>query len=180
MPAAQDGGNRSQGTGESRTINSTGESATPRSRRSHQHLQHKRPARGLAKKEETTDVAAVETRTVTTTQTVTLTGLATNATSTSSGRGVWVATPSIPSTTAPSSSDSPVGCEPFEPLSTSTGPSTMQSSSVTPAAGPATSDAAGNDQGFVRTGYYNAEQQTLQNMTFLGNYGGQGSGKWTP
>ncbi|KAK3300872.1 uncharacterized protein B0H64DRAFT_421849 [Chaetomium fimeti] len=33
---------------------------------------------------------------------------------------------------------------------------------------------------FVRTGYYNAEQQKAEGVMFLGNYGGQGSGKWTP
>ncbi|KAK4235004.1 putative TOS1-like glycosyl hydrolase-domain-containing protein [Achaetomium macrosporum] len=33
---------------------------------------------------------------------------------------------------------------------------------------------------FVRTGYYNAAQQKAEGVVFLGNYGGQGSGKWTP
>ncbi|KAK3393799.1 TOS1 protein [Podospora didyma] len=33
---------------------------------------------------------------------------------------------------------------------------------------------------FVRTGYYNAAQGKSQGLTFLGNYGGQGSGEWTP
>ena len=32
---------------------------------------------------------------------------------------------------------------------------------------------------FVRTGYYNAQQGKSQGLTFLGNYGGQGSGNWT-
>jgi hypothetical protein len=31
----------------------------------------------------------------------------------------------------------------------------------------------------VRTGYYNAAQQKLEGLMFLGNYGGQGSGNWT-
>ncbi|KAK4246879.1 hypothetical protein C7999DRAFT_32752 [Corynascus novoguineensis] len=33
---------------------------------------------------------------------------------------------------------------------------------------------------YVRTGFYNAELQKAEGMAFLGNYGGQGSGKWTP
>ncbi|KAK3341073.1 putative TOS1-like glycosyl hydrolase-domain-containing protein [Lasiosphaeria hispida] len=33
---------------------------------------------------------------------------------------------------------------------------------------------------FVRTGYYDAASQKAEGLTFLGNLGGQGSGKWTP
>jgi hypothetical protein len=31
---------------------------------------------------------------------------------------------------------------------------------------------------YSQIGYYNAESQTLSGLTFLGNYGGQGSGVW--
>ncbi|KAM7219178.1 putative TOS1-like glycosyl hydrolase (DUF2401) domain containing protein [Rhypophila decipiens] len=33
---------------------------------------------------------------------------------------------------------------------------------------------------FARTGYYSSTPQTSHGLTFLGNYGGQGSGRWTP
>lgn len=33
---------------------------------------------------------------------------------------------------------------------------------------------------FVRVGYYNAVRQQAEGLTFLANYGGMGSGKWTP
>lgn len=41
--------------------------------------------------------------------------------------------------------------------------------------GNATSIANGT---YVRTGYYNAVNGTADNLTFIGNYGGQGSGVW--
>ncbi|KAH6650241.1 putative TOS1-like glycosyl hydrolase-domain-containing protein [Chaetomium tenue] len=45
---------------------------------------------------------------------------------------------------------------------------------------PSSSPGGGNKaHKFVRTGYYNAEQQKAEGVMFLGNYGGQGSGKWT-
>ncbi|SPQ18636.1 ae76cd03-b6bf-497b-81d4-32f3bc7c4049 [Thermothielavioides terrestris] len=42
------------------------------------------------------------------------------------------------------------------------------------------SAASGTANQFVRTGYYNAAQQKAEGVMFLGNYGGQGSGRWTP
>lgn len=33
-------------------------------------------------------------------------------------------------------------------------------------------------QAWDRVAYYNAESQTSENMVFMGNYGGQGSGTW--
>ncbi|EAQ92800.1 hypothetical protein CHGG_01035 [Chaetomium globosum CBS 148.51] len=67
--------------------------------------------------------------------------------------------------------------------------STTRSYSVVPIYGsssvsspiPSSSPGAANKaHKFVRTGYYNAEQQKAEGVMFLGNYGGQGSGKWTP
>ncbi|CAG8953071.1 hypothetical protein HYFRA_00003266 [Hymenoscyphus fraxineus] len=47
------------------------------------------------------------------------------------------------------------------------------SSPKAPSAEHRVSSSTGN---FERTGYYNAEEQTVDNLVFLGNYGGQGSG----
>lgn len=47
---------------------------------------------------------------------------------------------------------------------------------------PASSSDSGSTAGtgsFSRTGYYNAKRQESQGLTFLGNFGGIGSGKWT-
>ena len=53
--------------------------------------------------------------------------------------------------------------------------------SVAPApTAPSSSGSSSTSGGFVRTGYYNSQQQALQGLTFLGNYGGTaGSGTWT-
>jgi hypothetical protein len=59
---------------------------------------------------------------------------------------------------------------------------TVQAAAVPPAMPPTTgnSDQSGVTGDFVRTGYYNAAQQHADGLTFLANYGGIGSGKWTP
>lgn len=42
------------------------------------------------------------------------------------------------------------------------------------------SGSSSTSDGFVRTGYYNSQQQVREGLTFLGNYGGTaGSGNWT-
>lgn len=42
-------------------------------------------------------------------------------------------------------------------------------------------ESSGSAKGeFVRVGYYNAARQQAEGLTFLANYGGMGSGKWTP
>lgn len=52
--------------------------------------------------------------------------------------------------------------------------------SSSPAPSSAATAASSKPNQFVRTGYYNAAQQKAEGLMFLGNYGGQGSGKWTP
>ncbi|KAK3310629.1 putative TOS1-like glycosyl hydrolase-domain-containing protein [Chaetomium strumarium] len=96
-----------------------------------------------------------------------------------------------PSTPTPSSSSSFLGTT--DTLLTTTAAtiptSTSRSHSVIPISAPST-DPASNLAGsttsatdtpgkFVRTGYYNAAQQKAEGVMFLGNYGGQGSGKFT-
>lgn len=48
-----------------------------------------------------------------------------------------------------------------------------------PAAAPRPKPAA-SGQDWDRTSYYSADSQTAENLVFLGNYGGQGSGVWDP
>ncbi|KAK4105415.1 hypothetical protein N658DRAFT_520625 [Parathielavia hyrcaniae] len=50
--------------------------------------------------------------------------------------------------------------------------------SASPAQNPSGGNVLAND--FVRTGYYNADKQKAVGLMFLGNYGGQGSGIYTP
>jgi hypothetical protein len=50
---------------------------------------------------------------------------------------------------------------------------THEGSSTKP---PTPSSASGDSDTFERIGYYNSVNQTLENLVFLGNYGGQGSG----
>ena len=49
---------------------------------------------------------------------------------------------------------------------------------TTEASQPASSDDNSSGGAWNRVAYYNADQQVADNMVFLGNYGGQGSGVW--
>ena len=49
---------------------------------------------------------------------------------------------------------------------------------TTKASEPAGSDDNSSGGAWSRVAYYNADQQVADNMVFLGNYGGQGSGVW--
>ncbi|GAB1310863.1 target of Sbf [Madurella fahalii] len=61
-------------------------------------------------------------------------------------------------------------------------PSLSSSTRSNSASYSSSSPGSGDDltTGFIRIAYYNAEQQKAKGLMFLGNYGGQGSGKWTP
>lgn len=75
----------------------------------------------------------------------------------------WSSSSMLPTTTP--RSDDAAECQP-----------TSSRTATSPGA-PSSSASAGV---LSRIGYYNAEQQKAQGLVFLGNYGGQGSGKWTP
>lgn len=117
--------------------------------------------------------AHITTVSVTTMQTITNTVTESGAqSSTSSGHRVYLSLPSqLPTTILMSSAK--YGDSMFS-SSTSTA-SQPTASSV--GAGGIIGD--GGKEGFVRIGYYNSAKQTAQGLTFLGNYGGQGSGRWT-
>ena len=56
------------------------------------------------------------------------------------------------------------------------GKSSNSGGSASPGSG---SSSDTSSSGYTRIGYYNAESGTAEGITFLGNYGGQGSGKFT-
>ncbi|CAM1504307.1 Fc.00g018980.m01.CDS01 [Cosmosporella sp. VM-42] len=74
-----------------------------------------------------------------------------------------------PSEAAPSEA-APSVAAPSKKASSSPKPKATSSST------PSSNTGAGGD--WDRTSYYNAEQQVADNIIFLGNYGGQGSGVW--
>ena len=198
IPKTHDEAHSSQDMGATNPVNTAGEGGVNRRVHHGQHPQRKSFARQrgeVVKKEEKGELSTVTasamddndatTVTVTATQTITETVMSTQSPS-SRGNGVWISTPPTPSTitsipdvcsmeSTPSTSsftDNTGATTNIPPRNTSTASSPTSSSSAD------TGDST--TERFVRTGYYNAKQQTLQNLTFLGNYGGQGSGMWTP
>ncbi|KAK4035404.1 hypothetical protein C8A01DRAFT_17933 [Parachaetomium inaequale] len=127
--------------------------------------------------------------TVTSIQVVTVTGPVgsnTTAAASSSAEDSVTVTVTTFSTATPTSSGSSSGSSSSSGIGSSSG---SKSYSVGPISGPSSTPlpppssnlrvgASGTHQ-FVRTGYYNAAQQKAEGVMFLGNYGGQRSGKWT-
>ncbi|KAI5467321.1 putative TOS1-like glycosyl hydrolase-domain-containing protein [Mariannaea sp. PMI_226] len=87
--------------------------------------------------------------------------------------------------TADATATEPVATQPAatEPVSSkvaevSGAPDDQPYPSSSSSSSPPKSSGSSNTGAWERTSYYNAEQQTAENVVFLGNYGGQGSGVW--
>lgn len=90
-----------------------------------------------------------------------------------------------PSTPAPTPDLKPLDVvpkpDPVAPVTTTSANPATKPTTTSPVAGvgpPAAPQPISGEAAYTRTGYYDSESQTLDSLTFLGNYGGQGSGVW--
>ncbi|KAK0731131.1 putative TOS1-like glycosyl hydrolase-domain-containing protein [Lasiosphaeris hirsuta] len=87
--------------------------------------------------------------------------------------------PGYTSTAAPTAAPS-TAAPPKPVAATTTAPAPSAAAPSSSPLGKAGGTKGSGGGAFVRTGYYDATSQKAEGLTFLGNLGGQGSGKWTP